>query len=314
MSESDINEQHLAEWKQTAADLGRKLLPNYPQFHGDKDAEIIWLQGQVTRVSKDLAFQTERIRLRANTWEANVELSNLHAQESQRLRDVVNELEADNAKLRATMATEEAVCLCRCYECARGSHCHSMGCGGARPMGNESLCVAIYQATSISPEEKMWEVCCESCGEVINGAVFNRANSLDQVKEYFEVDWKRHITSKSPVDNLSQNATTPAGPEESAAPQHTPPAQIQSDEDERLIQQCIEAVRAGNQASVSILQRRLRLGYTQAARLMDELEKRGIVGPAKGTEPRDILVQANPAQIPNPNADVVQPYPNGRWE
>jgi S-DNA-T family DNA segregation ATPase FtsK/SpoIIIE len=41
---------------------------------------------------------------------------------------------------------------------------------------------------------------------------------------------------------------------------------------------------------VSLLQRRLRLGYTRAARIMDELEGRGIVGPSKGAEPRDILI------------------------
>ena len=38
------------------------------------------------------------------------------------------------------------------------------------------------------------------------------------------------------------------------------------------------------------MQRRLRLGYTRAARIMDELENRGIVGPSKGAEPRDILI------------------------
>jgi len=62
------------------------------------------------------------------------------------------------------------------------------------------------------------------------------------------------------------------------------------DEDEELIQQCIEVIRSEQKASVSLLQRRLRLGYTRAARIMDELENRGIVGPSKGAEPRDILV------------------------
>jgi S-DNA-T family DNA segregation ATPase FtsK/SpoIIIE len=62
------------------------------------------------------------------------------------------------------------------------------------------------------------------------------------------------------------------------------------DEDEDLIQQCIEVIRSEQKASVSLLQRRLRLGYTRAARIMDELEGRGIVGPGKGAEPRDILI------------------------
>jgi DNA segregation ATPase FtsK/SpoIIIE, S-DNA-T family len=63
-----------------------------------------------------------------------------------------------------------------------------------------------------------------------------------------------------------------------------------SGEDEDLIQQCIEVIRSEQKASVSLLQRRLRLGYTRAARIMDELELRGIVGPSKGAEPRDILI------------------------
>ncbi len=63
-----------------------------------------------------------------------------------------------------------------------------------------------------------------------------------------------------------------------------------NDEDEDLIQQCIEVIRSEHKASVSLLQRRLRLGYTRAARIMDELENRGIVGPSKGAEPRDILI------------------------
>lgn len=62
------------------------------------------------------------------------------------------------------------------------------------------------------------------------------------------------------------------------------------DEDEALIEQCIEVIRSEQKASVSLLQRRLRLGYGRAARIMDELENRGIVGPSKGAEPRDILI------------------------
>jgi len=60
-------------------------------------------------------------------------------------------------------------------------------------------------------------------------------------------------------------------------------------DDERLIQDCIQVIRTERIASVSLLQRRLRLGYSVANEIMDELERRGIVGPVKGTEPRDIF-------------------------
>ncbi len=75
------------------------------------------------------------------------------------------------------------------------------------------------------------------------------------------------------------------------------------DEDEEIIQQCIEVIRSEQKASVSLLQRRLRLGYGRAARIMDELENRGIVGPSKGAEPRDILIDLDveqPAGNPAP--------------
>jgi S-DNA-T family DNA segregation ATPase FtsK/SpoIIIE len=63
-----------------------------------------------------------------------------------------------------------------------------------------------------------------------------------------------------------------------------------SEEDEELIEKSIEVIRQTKRASVSMLQRRLRIGYTRAARIMDLLEERGIVGPGTGSEPREILV------------------------
>ena len=72
------------------------------------------------------------------------------------------------------------------------------------------------------------------------------------------------------------------------------------DEDEEIIQQCIEVIRSEQKASVSLLQRRLRLGYGRAARIMDELENRGIVGPGKGAEPRDILIDLDAGQPETP--------------
>lgn len=78
--------------------------------------------------------------------------------------------------------------------------------------------------------------------------------------------------------------------QELSKPSHESDGENGIDEDEGLIEQCIEVIRSEQKASVSLLQRRLRLGYTRAARIMDELENRGIVGPSKGAEPRDILI------------------------
>lgn len=63
-----------------------------------------------------------------------------------------------------------------------------------------------------------------------------------------------------------------------------------SDEDEELIEKCLEVMRQEKKASTSMLQRRLRLGYTRAARIVDILEERGILGPGEGAKPREILV------------------------
>lgn len=63
-----------------------------------------------------------------------------------------------------------------------------------------------------------------------------------------------------------------------------------SDADEEIVQKCLEVIRQEKKASTSLLQRRLRLGYTRAARMMDILEQRGIIGPGEGAKPREILI------------------------
>jgi S-DNA-T family DNA segregation ATPase FtsK/SpoIIIE len=68
-----------------------------------------------------------------------------------------------------------------------------------------------------------------------------------------------------------------------------------SDEDEELVEKCIEIIRQEKRASTSLLQRRLRLGYTRAARIVDILEQRGILGPGEGAKPREILVDLDAA-------------------
>ena len=63
-----------------------------------------------------------------------------------------------------------------------------------------------------------------------------------------------------------------------------------TEEDEELVEKCLEIIRQEKKASTSMLQRRLRLGYTRAARIVDILENRGILGPENGAKGREILV------------------------
>jgi S-DNA-T family DNA segregation ATPase FtsK/SpoIIIE len=60
--------------------------------------------------------------------------------------------------------------------------------------------------------------------------------------------------------------------------------------DDDMVPQAIEVIRTSRRASTSMLQRRLKIGYNRAARIMELLEAEGIVGPEKGSSPRDILV------------------------
>ena len=95
---------------------------------------------------------------------------------------------------------------------------------------------------------------------------------VDFIAQFAKPRWEQEIHQKL------QKSASAGGPEEA------------SDEDEQLVEQCIQVIQQTNRASVSILQRRLKIGYTRAARIMDLLEERGIVGPSRGAEPREILV------------------------
>lgn len=61
-------------------------------------------------------------------------------------------------------------------------------------------------------------------------------------------------------------------------------------EEDELFQDAVEAVMDAHQASSSMLQRKFRIGYTRAARLVDAMEEKGIVGPADGSKPRPLLM------------------------
>ncbi|MEN8699520.1 DNA translocase FtsK [Bacillus infantis] len=76
--------------------------------------------------------------------------------------------------------------------------------------------------------------------------------------------------------------------QEEMIPDDVPETSAEVDDD--LYEEAVELIVEMQTASVSMLQRRFRIGYTRAARLIDEMELRGIVGPYEGSKPRAVLV------------------------
>lgn len=68
--------------------------------------------------------------------------------------------------------------------------------------------------------------------------------------------------------------------------------------EDELFDQAKELVVDMQTASVSLLQRRFRIGYNRAARLVDELEAHGVVGPSEGSKPRKVLIEPTPEEEP----------------
>jgi S-DNA-T family DNA segregation ATPase FtsK/SpoIIIE len=84
--------------------------------------------------------------------------------------------------------------------------------------------------------------------------------------------------------------------------------------DDDLWRDAIKVVIEGRKASTSLLQRRLRVGYARAARLIETMEEQGIVGPADGARPREVLISSMDdvfgAPGGNPDGDVYDDMPD----
>lgn len=78
--------------------------------------------------------------------------------------------------------------------------------------------------------------------------------------------------------------------DESLVPEVDEEVQETEEVQDELFDQAVQIVLEAKQASVSLLQRRMRVGYTRAARLIDSMEARGIVGPYEGSKPREVLM------------------------
>ena len=76
-------------------------------------------------------------------------------------------------------------------------------------------------------------------------------------------------------------------------------AALKKFEKDEVYEEAVKLILETKQASVSVLQRRLGLGYTRAARLIDMMEDEGLVGPYQGSKPRDILMSQEEYQSKN---------------
>lgn len=74
-------------------------------------------------------------------------------------------------------------------------------------------------------------------------------------------------------------------------------AEVTSEAEDELYYEAVQLVTEMQTASISMLQRRFRVGYTRAARLIDEMEVRGVVGPYEGSKPRTVLVSESPDEV-----------------
>ncbi len=83
------------------------------------------------------------------------------------------------------------------------------------------------------------------------------------------------------------------------------------DREDQLYEEAKNIVTQARKASTSLLQRRLRVGYSRAARLMDALEERGVIGPQDGSKPREVLIGS---EQPNYEDHVEDQIQRDKWQ
>lgn len=100
------------------------------------------------------------------------------------------------------------------------------------------------------------------------------------VKSSSEAEYSEEI-----LQEIEQNASGAGKPETEGVQ-----TAVDSGDGDVLLPDAVEVILDTKQASVSMLQRRLKLGYAHAARIVDEMEEKGIVGPFEGSKPRQLLI------------------------
>ena len=105
---------------------------------------------------------------------------------------------------------------------------------------------------------------------------------VSYVKETGEANYSQEVIAQ--IEQSVQEKENKGSKGASAA------ADTESSDEDELLPAAVDVVLETGQASVSMLQRRLKLGYSRAARLVDQMEERGIVGPFEGSKPRQLLI------------------------
>ena len=104
------------------------------------------------------------------------------------------------------------------------------------------------------------------------------------VKEHFSSTYDQSV-----MEDIERKAEQTGSKGASATASDPDPTADELAHDE-MLPEAVDVILETKQASVSLLQRRLKLGYARAARIVDEMEEMGIVGPFVGSKPRQILV------------------------
>ena len=116
--------------------------------------------------------------------------------------------------------------------------------------------------------------CFVSDGEVESVATY--------VKEHYNTNYDQSV-----MEEIEKSAAQTGNSKSSSSDPEPNAEELDGDE---MLPQAVDVILETGQASVSMLQRRLKLGYARAARIVDEMEEKGIVGPFQGSKPRAILI------------------------
>ena len=106
----------------------------------------------------------------------------------------------------------------------------------------------------------------------------------EYVKENYVADYNQQV-----LDEIEKKAQQAGSGKKPASVSEPDPSEDELEGDE-MLPAAVDVILETGQASVSMLQRRLKLGYARAARIVDEMEEKGIVGPFQGSKPRAILI------------------------